>query len=346
MERKCEFCNYKTNRYFNFKRHQNNKHIIKLLEKTEEIFLCENVIPNRENVIPNIQNVIPNRENVIPNRENVIPNIQNVIPNIQNVIHNDKITKYENVNSKFICKKCNKIYKTKKNLLIHEKKCSGIDELTCPRCMKSFTNRHNKARHIKKNNCEPRSIIHARIPNQQNIENQTINNNIINNIKTQNNNTTNNIKVNINNYGNERLDYLTYDKMLIMFKKIYSSPSLLTKEIHFNNNFPENNNINYENKSKAIIKVDDDLVLKDLNSLAEQLVEEKANKVKKFAEDNKEEICTNMELDKYKEILDLLFTYAILQQPKDKYKLEICKVKDMIINTPTKLRKYVLYVDN
>ena len=150
MERKCEFCNYKTNRYFNFKRHQNNKHIIKLLEKTEEIFLCENVIPNRENVIPNIQNVIPNRENVIPNRENVIPNIQNVIPNIQNVIHNDKITKYENVNSKFICKKCNKIYKTKKNLLIHEKKCSGIDELTCPRCMKSFTNRHNKARHIKK----------------------------------------------------------------------------------------------------------------------------------------------------------------------------------------------------
>ena len=101
MERKCEFCNYKTNRYFNFKRHQNNKHIIKLLEKTEEIFLCENVIPNRENVIPNIQNVIPN---------------------IQNVIHNDKITKYENVNSKFICKKCNKIYKTKTNLLIHEKK--------------------------------------------------------------------------------------------------------------------------------------------------------------------------------------------------------------------------------
>ena len=70
--------------------------------------------------------------------------------------------------------------------------------------------------------------------------------------------------------------------MLIMFKKIYSSPSLLTKEIHFNNNFPENNNINYENKSKAIIKVDDDLVLKDLNSLAEQLVEEKANKVKKI----------------------------------------------------------------
>jgi|TARA_B000000437_G_scaffold192499_1_gene151508 hypothetical protein len=251
----------------------------------------------------------------------------------------------ENVNlEENICKKCNKMYKTKIYLIEHEKKCIGIDDLTCSRCMKTFSNRQNKYRHIKKNNCEPRSIIHARCSSkksfdvEKNTEKQTINNNITQNI------TNNNYYV-INNYGNERLDYLSYDKMLSMFKKFYTCPSLLTKEIHFNDQFPENNNILYQNKTFAKIKVDDELVIKDLNLLAEELVKEKASKVHKFGEENKKEICTNMELDKYKEILDLLFTYAILQQPKDKYKLEINKVKDMILNEPTKLRKYVKSID-
>ena len=312
MEYKCNYCNYKTNKYYNLKRHQNNKHKMEILTNNENENIEKKVNPNEKKVNPNEKKV--------------------------NLKQN-------------MCKKCNKIYKTKKSLIEHEKKCKGLDELTCPRCMISFTTKQAKSRHIIKNNCESRSIIHARKANLQNIDIQNIETqNITNNNTTNNitNNITQNITQNINNYGNERLDYLTFNKMLTMFKKIYSCPSLLTKEIHFNDNFPENNNINYENKnkSKALIKVDDDLVLKDLNSLAEQLVEEKANKVKKFAEDNEKEICKDMEIDKYKEILDLLFTYAILQQPKDKYKLEICKVKDMIINTPTKLRKYVLSVDN
>ena len=320
---KCDFCNYQSKRKYDVKRHQYAKHKCQIIENNSENITGQNVISNGQNVIPNGQNVIPNGQNVIPNQN--------------------------------ICKKCNKIYMTKKNLLIHEKKCKGVDDLTCPRCMISFTNRHNKARHMKKNNCEPRSIIHARTPNPQNIETQNNNIDTQNNIENQyntnnnttNNNTTNNItnNININNYGKERLDYVTYDKMLLMFKKFYTCPSLLTKEIHFNNNFPENNNIQYENKSHALIKVDDELVLKDLNILAEELVKEKANKVHRFGEDYKDKICSNMELDKYEEILRLLFTYAILQQPKDKYRLEINKVKDMILNGPTELRKYVLKVD-
>jgi len=318
MEYKCKFCNYKTNKYYNLKRHQSNKHKMEILTNNEN--------ENKE------KKVNPNEKKENQNEKKVNPNEKKV-----NLKQN-------------MCKKCNKIYKTKKSLIEHEKKCKGLDELTCPRCMISFTTKQAKSRHIIKNNCESRSIIHARKANLQNIDIQNIETqNITNNNTTNNitNNITQNITQNINNYGNERLDYLTFNKMLTIFKKIYSCPSLLTKEIHFNDNFPENNNINYENKnkSKALIKVDDDLVLKDLNSLAEQLVEEKANKVKKFAEDNEKEICKDMEIDKYKEILDLLFTYAILQQPKDKYRSEIGKVKDMIINTPTILRKYVLSVD-
>ena len=85
------------------------------------------------------QNVIPGGENVTPSGENVTPSGENVTPNGQNVIPNQNI-----------CKKCNKIYMTKKNLLIHEKKCKGVDDLTCPRCMISFSSRQSKSNHIKK----------------------------------------------------------------------------------------------------------------------------------------------------------------------------------------------------
>ena len=146
-----------------------------------------------------------------------------------------------------MCKKCNKIYKTKKSLIEHEKKCKGLDELTCPRCMISFTTKQAKSRHIIKNNCESRSIIHARKANLQNIDIQNIETqNITNNNTTNNitNNITQNITKNINNYGNERLKYLTFNKILTIFKKIYSWHRLLTKEINFNENVTKNNNIN------------------------------------------------------------------------------------------------------
>ena len=76
----------------------------------------------------------------------------------------------ENVHPKFICKKCNKTYKSKRYLSEHEKKCKGIDELTCPKCMLSFSSRQAKANHINRNNCKARSIIYARKPNSKIIE--------------------------------------------------------------------------------------------------------------------------------------------------------------------------------
>ena len=132
---KCDHCFYKTNKKYNLIRHQNSKHCNKNNDNSDNLKICENVIPNGENVIPSGENVIPSGENVIP---------------------------------KFICKKCNKIYNSNRYLLKHEKNCNGLDDLTCPKCMISFTNRHNKSRHIKRNNCRPKSIIYARQPNPQN----------------------------------------------------------------------------------------------------------------------------------------------------------------------------------
>ena len=117
-------------------------------------------------------------------------------------------------------------------------------------------------------------------------------------------------------------------------------PSCLSLVTTFSD-FPENNNIQYENKTHALIKVKDDLVLKDLNLLAEELVKEKTDKVHKFAENNKEQICTTIELEKYNEIVDLLFNYLILKEPREQYRIQVKKIKDMIITSKTRLTKYV-----
>jgi hypothetical protein len=194
--------------------------------------------------------------------------------------------------------------------------------------MISFTNRHNKSRHIKRNNCSPKSIIYARQPNPQNA------NIITNNIENQTNNIVNNITHNytINNYGNERLDYLNYEKLIAILKTGYDVPRLLTKEIHFNKDFPENNNIQYKNETNALIKSDDEFILKDLNILAEELVNEKTSQMQKFAEENKEDICLKIENQKYQDIVDLLLQFILLKEPQEHYKKQISKIKDMIKN--------------
>jgi hypothetical protein len=303
----CEFCDYTTIRRFNLIRHQNAIH-----NNIENKKRCIKI--SRENVSPVGENVSPVGENVNPVGENVNPVSENVSP-------------------KFICKKCNKIYNTNRYLIEHEKKCTGVDDLTCPRCMISFTTRQAKSKHIIKNNCKPRSIIHARIPNSKIIE--TVNN-ITNNVETYNNyNYTNNITNNliINNYGDERIDYLNYEKMLEIFKKAYDIPSLLTKEIHFNNEFPENNNILYKNENTSLIKSDDEFILKGLNNLVLDLIEEKSKLMQKFAIENKEDICLKMDSNIYEDIIELLIKLILLKEPSEHYKKQVNCIRDMIKNS-------------
>eukprot|EP00918_Siedleckia_nematoides_P076095 GHVU01166463.1.p1 GENE.GHVU01166463.1~~GHVU01166463.1.p1 ORF type:complete len:178 (-),score=38.43 GHVU01166463.1:756-1289(-) len=158
---------------------------------------------------------------------------------------------------------------------------------------------------------------------EYNVSNVTINN-ITNN--------TNNVTNNIINYGNERIDYLNYEKMLEIFKKRYDIPSLLTKEIHFNKQFPENNNILYKNHATALIKKEDEFILKDLNSLANELIKEKTYQMQKFAMDNKDDICLKMDTYLYEDIIELLLNFILLKEPLEYYKEQIKNIKDIIKN--------------
>ena len=305
---RCEVCNYATKRKFDLLRHQNAaRHTTPTRENSKNF--------NGEIVASNGENVAPNRENVAPSGENVAPSGENVAPSN-------------------ICKKCNKIYKNKKYLVSHEVICKGIDELTCPRCMVSFATRHSKSKHIANNKCKPRSIIHARTPNAENITNNIDNQNIEtqNNINTQNNN---NNTIIVNNYGTERMDYLDYDKMLEIFKSAYNIPSILTKHIHFNKDFPENNNITCSNDDKnySLVKMNDEYIFKNLNSLVYELIKDKTRLMHNFATGNKENICVTMDTRIYEDIIELLLKLLLLQEPSDHYKLQVGIIRDMIKNS-------------
>ena len=312
---KCSFCKYISNKKFNLNRHEVNKHSKEILKND----ICTpNISYSQQN-----NNQIERNNNQIEQNNNPMNQNNNLNNSQEN--DNDNDNKCQN----FCCKKCNKVYLTKKNLINHESKCKGVDILTCPRCMISFTRQQAKSRHIKRNNCKPRSIIHARIPNIQNINNTTNNN-------TTNNNTTNNIInnnniININNYGNERLDYLNYDKYLSIFKKNYDIPSALTEEIHFNTDFPENNNILYNDKTSVLIKSNNNYLEKDTKLFVEELINNKSKIIQKFAHNNKSNICESMSCALYDEIIELLLK-LIVKEPISQYNKQTKKIMDLIRN--------------
>ena len=140
------------------------------------------------------------------------------------------------------CSKCDKEYLTLKSLKSHEEKCIGIDILTCQKCMKTFSSFQSKSDHKKRNNCKAVSII-------------TLRTNII-----------------VNNYGKERLDYFTPEKMLqIIYSDINAIPTFIRLK-HFNKDFPENNNILYEKSLKQYkIKENNDWIYLNIDFIANKL---------------------------------------------------------------------------
>jgi len=90
--------------------------------------------------------------------------------------------------------------------------------------------------------------------NQTNITNNT-NNNTNNNI-TQNNQLQ--INNQINNYGKEDTSYITKEMYKEILKNPFSSLSKLINEIHFNDEHPENKNMQIPNKKQPFVEFYDD----------------------------------------------------------------------------------------
>ena len=253
-----------------------------------------------------------------------------------------KIHENENKKDIFFCSKCSKEYLTVKNLKNHEEKCIGVDILTCRKCMFHFSSKQSKSNHIRKNNCKAKSIIHAKTPNIQNINNnktinnnsKTINNNINDNstkiINNINDNSTKTINI-ICNYGNERLDYLSHDDMIKILTSGDNSVPLYIEKTHFNKDFPENHNIQYDKKSKKC-KIKDNNIWKKISMslISSKLLCDNSDKLLSYYKNNKiiiEEKIMNDELIEFVVEKLLLLRY---RRDKEKYNNIIVKIKNLL----------------
>jgi hypothetical protein len=215
------------------------------------------------------------------------------------------------------CSKCHKEYLTIKSLKNHEEKCIGIDILTCIKCMKSFTSRQHKSDHIKRNNCKAKSIIHIRQPNNiQNIE--TLNN--ITNITNNDNRIINNNTFIINNYGNERLDYLSEDDMLQILTSGKNTMPLYIEKKHFNKDFPENNNIIYDDKLKKC-KIKENNKWKNINvSMASsKLINDNSLELLLYFDKNKELLNKQIKNNEIYDFIIEKLLYIKNKNDKDQY---------------------------
>ena len=281
----CSICNYITDRKFNLQRHVNNKHCQKL---------------KKQQISQNVQKDIQNEENDIPKEENDIPKQENDIPKI------------------YVCETCNKTYKTKKYLKEHERNCNKIDNLTCPRCMISFTHRNNRNRHIKAGKCKARSILHARTPNIQNI--------------TNNNNIQNNIQNNfiINNFGSERIDHISHEEIIKMLKSGINTVPMYIKKKHFDKDFPENKNIKYTIDNKCQVLEENSWKEKDINLLSNNLMKDNTEVLLMYCDNNEIKLLNEIkDVEKYDHIRNKLFI-IYNKTDNEKYNKVLTKIKELI----------------
>jgi len=199
----------------------------------------------------------------------------------------------------FKCRKCNKTYKTNKYLIGHEEKCKGLNILTCPRCMKTFSSSGNKCKHIKNNNCKARSIYYA-------------------------------IKPDKNDYGCERIDYITLEDMINILTK--NGNNIIPKYIeikYFNKDFPENNNIKYE-KNNYLIRKNGIWITTNMSYLLNDLIYKNGIEINKYLINN-----NNIIKEKIKNIeqLDYIYkrcNYLDLNTNKELHNNVKCEIKNII----------------
>ncbi len=117
-----------------------------------------------------------------------------------------------NPNKKFKCDKCGKWYSSKRDYENHIGKCVGLDILQCPTCLKKFSHRAAKSRHIKNVKCKPPEDAQNQHP-----QNVTINNNI---------NITNNVQ--IVNWSNENYEHMTPEAIANIIRKCMRDNKPLT----------------------------------------------------------------------------------------------------------------------
>jgi hypothetical protein len=220
------------------------------------------------------------------NRKHICKNI------LKDYSKNELIKDYnEKYEKRYSCKKCNKIYYVKSELIEHlnNNKCNGIKniivkEYQCSKCGKYYKNKYSLDRHIM-------NVCYKNSGNMNIIINNNYNNCNFTNIR--NNNIQNNLI--INDFGKENIEYINtisyINELFNKYNLIENEDEELTNEdtnkinsvnlrdlmndIYFNKEHKENNNIIPVNIKKGIykVKIDDNYIKKDADLLFSILLE-------------------------------------------------------------------------
>lgn len=236
----CSKCNYTTQRKYNLDRHT------KLVHK-EDNNASSHTVDDTTTIV------------------DISPHIVDNLPiNVDNSPQkNDEDSESESGKC-FKCNDCYKSFTTKYRLTTHHSKCPKIHSpLACPKCLRIFSDRSAKHRHIKI--CKhgavtiPTDTTTTVTPIQQQIITQNNNNinNIQNNIQTQNV-TQNNYTIVVNPFGQERDDYITDEFKDMCIRSVNGAGvRLMVEKTHFNPDVPENHNIRLRSTKQQQLSVYD-----------------------------------------------------------------------------------------
>lgn len=230
---------------------------------------------------------------------------------------NNSITKaiQKKEKSKHLCKYCDKEFSSNSNMHRHMRKCNVKNE-SLEKIKKMFVNSENhelfdmllaqQSNSISGNNNQLNNNKYSNSNNTQNIQNNIQNNN-------NSNNNSNNINIQIVPFGNENLcDVLSANEQIKVLKQKCESLEYLVKHIHFNQKYPQFQNIAITNlKDNVAYKYDEDqndFVAISKDELLTDLIENRMNDIHDFCTNNEisdklynkiDKLAENMEKDEY-----------------------------------------------
>ena len=245
----CDKCNYSTNRKNDFFKHLNRKNPctsnynsndnqmfckknVKCHKIDSELLTNDSQMTHNDSQNTNFDSQMTHKiPNLTHNDSQMTHNDSQISNNKLDVYSDDKII--NNINTQYECTYCNKIFTRKNNLIRHINKY----------CKKKRLLNEIDEKQIKEIAWESeRDQLYKVIDNLSQSKGNTINN-------------TFNQTINMNNFGEENLKYLSGSFLSNLLKIPFNALPNLIKEIHFNPEHPENNNIKISNKKLPYAEV-------------------------------------------------------------------------------------------
>jgi uncharacterized Zn-finger protein len=288
----CNVCHFSSKIKCNYLAHlKTKKHLKNVKELDKRQTYSEPEKPKSRNKIktPKINSSLPNFNSF--NTEDLIRKLQNL--DVTNHYFNPEAYKI------LECEYCGKSFSRPDNLKRHQDhRCLDRKKIMEESFFKDLYEKEVKEReNVKEEHQRQLEIILDKV-GTTNITNTNCGN-------TQTNNQTN---VQLNNFGSENLDMLTDKYMRRMIIYPYSAIPKMIKKIHFNDKFPENQNIRMLNKKDNKLQIRNNNKWEYVNKkeALESLISDKNYQLDKYYEENREtfESQYQMRFDNFQDKLE------------------------------------------